>query len=57
MYLAGILPDAEAVARIVAALLPGAPDGKLDGRFATQTPEGVLWYEARSGRLWLDKKP
>ena len=57
VYLAGLLPDAEMVARIVAALLPGAPDGKLDGRFATQTPEGVLWYEARSGRLWLDKKP
>lgn len=57
VYLPGLLPDAEAVARVAAALLPDAPDGKLDGRFATQTPEGVLWYEAHSGRLWLDKKP
>ena len=57
VYLEGLLPDAEAVARIVAALLPGAPDGKLDGRFATQTPEGVLWFEAHTGHVWMDKKP
>ncbi len=57
VFLPGILPDTEEVARVVAALLPAAPDGKLDGRFATQTDAGVLWYEALSGRLWMDKKP
>ncbi len=56
VYLAGLLPDAEAVARVIAALLPGgSPDGKLDGRFATQTSTGVLWFEARCGRLWLEQ--
>lgn len=56
VFLPGLLPDVEAVARVTALLLPGAPDGKLDGRFATQTPAGILWYEAQSGRLWMDKK-
>jgi hypothetical protein len=55
--LPGLLPDMDAVARVVAALLPGAPDGRLDGRFATQTPAGVLWYEAATGHLWLEKTP
>jgi hypothetical protein len=57
VYLPGMLPDMDAVARVVAALLPGAPDGRLDGRYATLTPEGVLWLEAATGHLWLEKKP
>lgn len=55
VFLPGMLPDTVAVARVVAALLPGPVDGKLDGRFATRTDDGVLWYEALSGRIWMEQ--
>ena len=57
VFLPGLMPDAEAIARVVAQLLPGAPDGKLDGRFATQTPEGVLWLDTHASQIWLQKTP
>ncbi len=57
VYLPGLLPDVDAVARVVAALLPSAPDGRLDGRFATLLPEGRLWFDAKPGRVWLEASP
>ena len=54
VFLPGLLPDATAVARVVAALLPNPVDGKLDGRFTTQADDGVLWLDAKNARIWFD---
>ena len=29
-------------------------DGLADGRFATETADGVLWYAVGEGRIWLE---
>jgi hypothetical protein len=38
--------------RLIAALLPGAADGRIDRRYATQTDDGLIWYDADSARIW-----
>ncbi len=43
---------AEEVAAVLASLLGAPVDGKLDGRFATVTPDGVLWFEQTQPRIW-----
>ena len=45
IFLPGLAGDARLLALVLASALPGAPDGRLDGRFATVTDTGVLWFE------------
>ena len=49
--LSGMAEDAKLVAGVLAALLPNAVDGRLDGRFATETDGGVLWFDASTSRI------
>ena len=60
------LPELQAVLSVLLRrtpeFLPGvaplAPlDGLADGRFATQTAEGVLWYDAEGSRIRLEPAP
>ena len=43
------------LARVVAHLLPGAADGRLDGRFATRTADGVLWLDPAKAEILLER--
>jgi len=43
---------AEEVAAVLASLLGTPVDGQLDGRFATVTSGGVLWFEQAQPRIW-----
>lgn len=45
------------VATVVASSLPGLPDGRLDGQFATVTDEGILWYDPASHQIELKARP
>ncbi|MGO9466865.1 MAG: beta-galactosidase [Isosphaeraceae bacterium] len=42
----------EEVAAVLASLLVAPVDGKLDGRFATVTADGVLWFDQKQSRIW-----
>jgi hypothetical protein len=42
--------------QLLAALLPSAEDGRLDGRFATETSDGALWLDADGARIWRTGK-
>lgn len=37
--------------RLMAAVLPVTVDGAVDGRFATETDDGVLWFDSVNGRI------
>jgi hypothetical protein len=50
-FLPGVADDASLVAGVLAALMPNAVDGRLDGRFATETDDGVLWFDAAGSRI------
>lgn len=43
---------AEEVVVVIAALLGRPMDGQLDGRFATVTADGVLWFNQNQPRIW-----
>lgn len=45
--------DPASIGLVFASLLPKpVVDGLIDGRYATPTDKGVLWYDAREGRIW-----
>ena len=45
--------DPAAIGLVFASLLPDpVVDGRIDGRYATPTDAGVLWYDAPSSRIW-----
>ncbi len=54
VHLAGLAGRPKDLVRMVAHLLPGLPDGRLDGRYATRTTEGVLWLDPAAPRIWLE---
>jgi len=49
IHLQGRADDAE----LIAGVLPVAVDGRIDGRFATQTDSGIIWFDAEKAQLWL----
>ena len=55
ILLRGESADPTTVAVVVASVTPGLPDGQLDGRFATLTESGVLWFDGNSPRI--ERKP
>lgn len=52
LFLQGLADDTKTVALVLADALAGAPDGRLDGRFASETGDGVLWLDADEARIW-----
>ena len=38
--------------KLIAGVLPTGADGRIDGRFATQTGNGTLWFDAEQAVLW-----
>ncbi|MDD4102754.1 MAG: beta-galactosidase [Kiritimatiellae bacterium] len=40
----------------IADLLEGGADGKLDGLYATETAEGVLWFDSKKALIWLENR-
>ncbi len=54
VHLAGFAARPKDLARVIAHLLPDLPDGRLDGRYATRTAEGVLWLDPSAPRIWLE---
>ncbi len=44
--------DRKLIALALAGALPSPVDGKLDGRFATVTDTGVLWFDKAEPRIW-----
>ena len=51
VMLAGCSDDAQTLAGVLAAVVPGLPDGRLDGRFVTETDDGLLWFDAEKSRI------
>jgi len=51
VFLPGGAGRPDDLARVVAHLLPGAADGRLDGRFATRTADGVLWFDPAKAEI------
>ena len=46
-------PAPTSIGLVFASLLPEpVVDGRIDGRYATATDSGVLWYDARTSRIW-----
>lgn len=46
-------PDPTVLGLVFATLLPeSVVDGAIDGRYATETDSGVLWFDSRAGRIW-----
>lgn len=46
-------PDPTVLGLVFATLLPEpVADGAIDGRYATETDSGVLWFDSRAGRIW-----
>jgi hypothetical protein len=41
------------VAAVLSALLSNPVDGQVDGRFATVTADGVLWFDQNNPRIWM----
>ena len=37
--------------KVIASVMPCAVDGRLDGRFATETDDGMLWFDASTSRI------
>jgi hypothetical protein len=56
LYLKDRADDIQLLAALLMDSLPGLPDGRLDGKFATETEDGVLWFDAATARIWLDTK-
>ena len=56
VFLKGLADDEKLIAGVLAAELPDAVDGRLDGRFATETNDGVLWLDAKGVRIWQARK-
>jgi len=56
LFLKGKADDVRLVASVLMDALPGLPDGRLDGKFATETEDGVLWIDTASARIRLDEK-
>lgn len=54
IHLDGLAQRQDDVARVVAFLLPDLPDGRLDGRYATRTTDGVVWLDPSAPRIWID---
>ena len=52
IFLPGLAGDAKLLANVLAAALPSAVDGQVDGRFATVTDTGVLWFDKKPARIW-----
>ncbi len=52
VFLPGAAADARLVATTVASLLEAPVDGRIDGRFATETEDGVLWFDRDGSRMW-----
>ncbi len=57
VWLSDLSDRPDDVARILTALLPDAPDRALDGRYATTTTDGILWFEAAAGEIRLEPSP
>jgi len=43
---------ADEVAAVLASLLGTPVDGQLDGRYATLTSDGILWFDQTHSRIW-----
>ena len=41
--------------KLIAAVLPVATDGRIDGRFATRTNDGLLWFDAERKEIWRNE--
>jgi hypothetical protein len=52
IFLPGCGADSRALLMVFAAALPEPVDGRLDGRFATVTDCGVLWFDRDASRIW-----
>ncbi len=46
------LPELADNSPLIAMLLPEGIDGRLDRRYATETDDGVLWFDAGEARIW-----
>jgi hypothetical protein len=46
------LPELADNSPLIAMLLPEGVDGRLDRRYATETDDGVLWFDAGEARIW-----
>lgn len=58
IYLSGLAGNMDLMAAVFSFALPSAPDGKVDGRFATLTEDGVLWFDKTAPRIWrTDRAP
>jgi hypothetical protein len=55
VFLPGLGARPDDLARVIAFLLPGAADGRLDGRFATRVAEGVLWLDPARAEIRLER--
>ena len=52
IFLPGLAADTELVAAVFASALSAPVDGRIDGRYATETGSGVLWFDAKAARIW-----
>lgn len=48
IFLQGLADDE----KLIAGLLPGATDGRLDRRYVTTMDDGALWLDADEARIW-----
>ncbi|MDD2598090.1 MAG: beta-galactosidase [Kiritimatiellae bacterium] len=51
-----ILPGHAENERLIAALLQETYDGEFDRCYATRTADGILWYDAKKARIWLEAR-
>jgi hypothetical protein len=56
IHLPGLAEHHSVVAAVLSSTLDGAVDGQLDERFSTTTDQGVLWFDAKSARIWETKQ-
>lgn len=52
IHLSGLAGNIDLMAAVFSSVMPSAPDGKVDGRFATITEDGVLWFDKSAPRIW-----
>ena len=50
----GKADDVQVLATVLSDTLPELPDGKIDGKFATETENGVLWFDAVGARIYSE---
>ena len=44
--------DLQVLASVLSDTMPKLPDGRIDGKFATETEDGILWFDAIGVRIY-----